>query len=285
MIGTLAWAECVEVIAHRGASGYLPEHTLLAQALGHGQGAHWIEPDVVLTRDGVPVVLHDVTLGRTTNVADVFPDRARSDGRYHVGDFTLAEVARLATLDRTPGRFPHPGGAPPSLRRVLELVEGLNRTTGRQVGVYIELKRPAEQPGLASAVLELLSRFDLPVRIQSFDQRVLASLETEHPRVQLVPRMERLGAEGLDAIAAFAVAVGVPKRLLFRDPSIVERAGARNLEVHVYTLRADDVGGGFEAFEEEVLALAEIGVDAVFADHPDRVLEVLGGVGRACPPH
>ena len=64
-----AGAGCIEIIAHRGASGYLPEHTLPAYALGHGQGAEWIEPDVVLTADGVPVALHDVVLDRVTDVA------------------------------------------------------------------------------------------------------------------------------------------------------------------------------------------------------------------------
>jgi len=102
------------VIAHRGASGYLPEHTLAAKALAHGQGADYLEQDVVLTADDVPIVLHDIHLDSTTDVADRFPDRARPDGRWYAVDFSLAEVRQLAVGERLgrdgtaafPGRFP-----------------------------------------------------------------------------------------------------------------------------------------------------------------------------------
>ena len=69
------------IIAHRGASAYLPEHTLPAKVLAHAQGADFIEQDVVLSRDGVPIVLHDIHLDATTDVAERFPGRARQDGR------------------------------------------------------------------------------------------------------------------------------------------------------------------------------------------------------------
>ena len=69
------------IIAHRGASGYLPEHTLAAKAMAHAMGADFIEQDVVLSKDGVPVVLHDIYLGSTTDVAQRFAGRARADGR------------------------------------------------------------------------------------------------------------------------------------------------------------------------------------------------------------
>ena len=80
------------IIAHRGASGYLPEHTLEAAALAHAMGADYIEPDVVLSKDGIPVVLHDIHLDTVTNIARVFPDRKRPDGRYYALDFTLKEL-------------------------------------------------------------------------------------------------------------------------------------------------------------------------------------------------
>ena len=84
------------MIAHRGASGYLPEHTLEAYALAYAQGADLIEPDVVLSRDGVLVCNHDIHMGQTTDVAKQFPDRARADGRYYFIDFTVAELKTLA---------------------------------------------------------------------------------------------------------------------------------------------------------------------------------------------
>ena len=83
------------VIAHRGASGYLPEHTLAAKAMAHGMDVDYIEQDVVLTKDGVPVVLHDHYLDTVTDVAKQYPDRKRSDGRYYAIDFTLQEIKSL----------------------------------------------------------------------------------------------------------------------------------------------------------------------------------------------
>ena len=88
------------VIAHRGASGYLPEHTLAAKALAHGLGADYIEQDVVATRDSQLVVLHDLYLDDVTDVALKFPGRQRSDGRHYVIDFDLAELEQLTVFER-----------------------------------------------------------------------------------------------------------------------------------------------------------------------------------------
>ena len=74
------------VIAHRGASGYLPEHTLASAAMAHGSGAHYIEPDVILTKDNVPIVFHDIHLDSVTDVAKVFSGRARPDGHFYAID-------------------------------------------------------------------------------------------------------------------------------------------------------------------------------------------------------
>ena len=71
------------VIAHRGASGYVPEHTLMAKAVAHTMGADFLEQDCVASKDGVPMVLHDIHIDTTTDVAKVFPNRKRDDGRYY----------------------------------------------------------------------------------------------------------------------------------------------------------------------------------------------------------
>ena len=105
------------VIAHRGASGYLPEHTLEAKAYAHALGVDYLEQDVVLTRDGVPVVLHDTWLEQVTDVADLFPGRQRQDGRHYAIDFSLEELGRLSACERRdragrqrwPARFDAPG--------------------------------------------------------------------------------------------------------------------------------------------------------------------------------
>jgi glycerophosphoryl diester phosphodiesterase len=83
------------VIAHRGASGYLPEHTLEAAAFAYAQGADFIEQDLVMSRDDVLVVCHDITLETKTDVARVFPERKRPDGRYYAVDFSWAELRTL----------------------------------------------------------------------------------------------------------------------------------------------------------------------------------------------
>ena len=285
----LAQADCVEVIAHRGASGYAPEHTLAAYALAYGQGAPWIEPDLVLSADGVPIALHDLTLDRTTNVAKVFAGRARADGLHYAADFTAAELQRLTVVERWPGRFPHAALRIPTLKETLDLIDGLNQTTGRQVGIIPELKHPAKQPGLGEAALKVLAGYSLPVRIQSFDAEALAALETTHPRVLLIRQRAQLTPQGLDGISRWASGIGLPKSVLAPTaasssdyPPIITLAHERNLAVYAYTLRADLIGEGFAHFADEVTALAQLGVDALFTDHPDQALAALREVDAAC---
>ena len=88
------------VIAPRGASGYLPEHTLAAKALAYGMGAHYIEQDVVLSKDDQPIVLHDIDLQAVTNATEIFPERARADNKYYAIDFTLSEIKQLKVTER-----------------------------------------------------------------------------------------------------------------------------------------------------------------------------------------
>ncbi|HVS22519.1 MAG TPA: glycerophosphodiester phosphodiesterase family protein, partial [Gammaproteobacteria bacterium] len=141
------------VIAHRGASGYLPEHTLEAKALAFGLGADYLEQDVVATRDAELVVLHDPYLDDVTDVAERFPGRRREDGRHYAIDFDLVELRQLAVSERRrsgsrgarfPARFP-PETAIfriATLEEELALISGLNRSTGRNVGIYPEIKHP-----------------------------------------------------------------------------------------------------------------------------------------------
>ena len=121
------------VIAHRGASGYLPEHTLAAYSAAYFMGADVIEPDVVLTKDGVPICSHDITLDETTDVAEKFPGRARDDGKHYAIDFTLAEIKTLEKLGRE-GRVRMPGHTVPTLSEMIEMVQGLNEERVRRFG-------------------------------------------------------------------------------------------------------------------------------------------------------
>ena len=141
------------VIAHRGASAYLPEHSLAAKALAHGFGADFLEQDVVATRDDQLVVLHDVHIDRVSNVQAVFAGRERSDGRFYARDFDLSELRTLSLTERCtaeghpvyPQRYPA-GPTPftiPTLAEELAFIAGLNRSRQRNVGIYCEIKKPA----------------------------------------------------------------------------------------------------------------------------------------------
>ena len=162
------------IIAHRGASGNLPEHTLAAKALAYGQGADFLEQDVVLSQDGVPVVFHDTHSDTTTDVARKFPARKRADGRFYALDFTVAELKQLNVTERFnpqtgkavfPKRFPVGMGSfqVVTLEEEILFVQALNHSTGRRVGIYPELKAPAwhRQQGrdLAAAVLPILRKY------------------------------------------------------------------------------------------------------------------------------
>ncbi len=186
------------IIAHRGASAYLPEHTLPAKAMAYAMGADYLEQDVVATRDDQLVVLHDIHLDRVTDVAAQFPGRARDDGRFYVRDFDLAEIRSLRVTERLdeqgqpvyPGRFPPRSGrfAVHTLAEELEFVRGLNHATGRTTGVYPEIKRPAWHRGqgidLGAAILGELAAHGFgepedPVFVQCFDASEVRRLRDE----------------------------------------------------------------------------------------------------------
>jgi glycerophosphoryl diester phosphodiesterase len=201
------------IIAHRGASGYLPEHTLAAKALSHVMGAHFIEQDVVLSRDGSAIVLHDIHLDSTTDVALRFPGRAREDGRFYAIDFDLDEIRQLRVHERThtaagrlgeavfAGRFPPQPALfqVPTLAEEISLLAGLDRSRDCRTGLYIELKSPnwhrSEGLDLPAAVHQVLldsGYWHRPeqVYLQCFDDQTLRRLRQEFnttlPMIQLI---------------------------------------------------------------------------------------------------
>jgi glycerophosphoryl diester phosphodiesterase len=283
-------ADAPIIIAHRGASAYLPEHTLPAKALAHAMGSDYIEQDVVLSADGVPVVLHDIHLDATTNVAELYPSRARSDGRFYAIDFTLEELHRLRVHERRradgsavyPQRFPAQAGLSqlPTLAEEIALIAGLNRSRGARAGLYIEMKGTAfhrrEGQDLPAAVLRVLedSAWQGPVYLQSFEPDALRYLRddlgTELPLIQLIGEnswMEDGAVDfdflrsdaGLDDIASYADGIGPWLMQLYRGrdeagglqlTDLAERAHVRGLVVHPYTFRADELPPGIDSFEE-----------------------------------
>lgn len=140
------------VIGHRGASGDLPEHTLEAYRLAIYQGADFVEPDLVITSDGVLIARHEPILDDTTNVAEVFgPERMatkRLDGEevtaYFAEDFTLAEIKQLRAVQSRPYRNQEFNGEfeIPTFEEVIELVQEVSAAVGRNIGIYPETKHP-----------------------------------------------------------------------------------------------------------------------------------------------
>ena len=251
------------VIAHRGASGYLPEHTLEAYALAIDQGADVIEPDLVFTKDGVLVARHDRYLSTTTDVAThpEFADRKKPNADpndaprddWWVEDFTLAELKTLRAVQPFAGRSKDFDGLyeVPTFEEVKALVAARAGETGRPVGVYPETKHPGYFQSIGmdfeAPLLATLDGFDAgPVFIQSFEPDILKRLKdkTDAKLVQLVYE-ETPGAGPnipLADIAAYADGVGPEKTVIFFDnqpTSFVEKAHELGLIVHPWTFRAD----------------------------------------------
>jgi glycerophosphoryl diester phosphodiesterase len=145
------------VIGHRGASGYLPEHTLEAYLLAIQQGASYIEPDLVMTKDGFLIARHEPMLGGTTDVASKFPGRQSTkevDGvsvtDYFASDFTLAEIKTLRAIQPRTSRPQQFNGLYeiPTLDEVIALAQAQSAATGRTIGIYPELKHSTFHDGL-----------------------------------------------------------------------------------------------------------------------------------------
>ena len=307
------------VIAHRGASGYLPEHTLAAKAMAYAQGAHFIEQDLVMTQDDQVVVLHDHHLDTVTNVRDVFPGRARADGRYYVIDFTLEELRKLAVIERfkqSDGmkiavfeqRFPLEKSSfrISTFVEEIELIQGLNQSTGRSVGIYPEIKSPAFHRGegkdISAAVLKVLKTYGYDeqqesVFLQCFDATELQRIRGELLPVMnmTVPLVQLLGTEpefraaltpaGMKTVASYADGIGPSMQLIvargslagkLQITSLVELAHDQGLVVHPYTFRRDRLPVYADDYADLLkIYLDDIGVDGVFTDFPDLTVEYL----------
>ena len=273
------------LIAHRGASAYAPEHTLDSYQLALKQDADFVEPDLQITRDGVLVCLHDLTLERTTNVKEVFPKGFREglvDGTptrlWYVSDFTLREIKQLDAGSWFNVKFK--GARVPTFQEAIDLVRG-------KAGLYPETKAPEvySQHGfdMERLVLNVLKKNRLdqrsaarhtPVIIQSFSPKSLrklsGTLKTKLPLVLLIGEEGRarwLTAAGLAEAKQFASGIGPAKALL--NKSLVMQAHALGLSVTPYTFRSSNPGRFKTVREEMSYYLYTLDVDALFTDNPD----------------
>jgi glycerophosphoryl diester phosphodiesterase len=265
------------VIAHRGASGERPEHTLMAYRLAIAQGCDFIEPDLVVTKDGHFVVRHENEIGGTTDVAARPEFAARKtdkviDGEKLSGwfteDFTLAELKTLRARERLPQL--RPGSAKfdgqdviPTYQEVIDLAKAESRRLGRVIGTYPEMKHPTFFAGIGlpmeQRLADLLKANDLnsrtaPVFVQCFEVAPLKAygLVGKARRVMLVSQgpapVDVKSAAGIKAIATFAEGLGpewplvIPTTdgVLGQPTALVGEAHAAGLAVHPWTIRAEN---------------------------------------------
>jgi glycerophosphoryl diester phosphodiesterase len=241
------------IIAHRGASGSRPEHTLAAYQLAIDQGADFIEPDLVMTKDGHLICRHENEISGTTDVATKpeFADRKKVqtiDGMKFEGwfteDFTLAELKTLRCKERLPQLRPANMAydglySIPTFEEVLKLASAQSKIVGRVIGVYPETKHPSwfESVNLSfdEPLISLIKKYSVddpraPIFIQSFEVSNLKRLKTK-TKVRLIQLMARDGGpfdgagqgvtyaqmatpEGLAAISAYASGVGPEKAMI-----------------------------------------------------------------------
>ncbi|WP_133535039.1 glycerophosphodiester phosphodiesterase [Tenacibaculum caenipelagi] len=293
------------VIAHRGASGYLPEHTMEAKTMAYAMNPDYIEQDLVLSKDDVPIVIHDIELDDVTDVAEKFPERKRENGRFYVIDFTFDELQQLNVTERFnpktgtqvyPNRFPKGKGSFKlhSFQQEIELIQGLNQSTGRNIGIYPEIKNPEfhHQHGkdIAKITLKILSEYGYKTKkdnciFQCFDakelERVRTELQSELFLVQLIEFPEEV--EQLPYYATYADGLGPwYKQILdkkvgskWQFTTLVEDAHKLRLQVHPYTFREDQLDE-FSSFEEMLQVLFfEANIDGAFTDFPDKMVQYL----------
>src|SRR5258708_11068968 len=279
-----------QLIAHRGASGYRPEHTIASYRLAMEQHADFVEPDLAVTKDGVLICLHDDTLERTTNIAEVFPDGAsanvpqyeqqdrRSQKHWLANDFTIAEIKRLDA-----GKWYKPEY---SGERVVTFQEQIDLVRGKPgTGIYPELKSPelyrSRHVDQVRLFVDLIKKNGLekpesletmPVIIQSFDIEAIRQVSKDLPtvpRVFLTSKDEDVTEAKLKELKTFATGIAPEKIVVARHPELVKVAHDLGLTVTCWTFRADEKTSFPTVRDEMSHYLYDYGIDALFTNNPD----------------
>ncbi|KPQ21082.1 MULTISPECIES: glycerophosphodiester phosphodiesterase [unclassified Halomonas] len=273
--------EAFQVIAHRGASGHAPESTMAAFEQAHEWGVDYLELDAQITSDGELVVFHDDTIDRT------------SDGEGEINDYTLEELKALDTGTWFNDENPDSADSAFEGAQILTLDELFERF-GHDARYYIETKSPQLNPGLEEALVETLEEYDMVengrVLVQSFEQDSLLKvqeLNDDVPLIQLVwyypseeddsrlvewtdvtPGPAEITDEDFQEVADYAVGIGT--NVIYEgeeviDADFVKQAQDNGLPVHVYTVNET----------EEMERLMEWGVNGLFTNYPDRLLDLV----------
>lgn len=249
--------------AHRGASGYAPEHTLLSYEMGEKMKGDYIEVDLQMTKDGELIAMHDEKVDRTTN------------GTGFVKDMTLAEIKQLNAGSWFNEKYPqyakpeYEGLQVPTLEEVFEKF-------GRGAKYYIETKSPNVYPGMEEKLLELLEKYKLTgendrsshVLIQSFSPDSLKKIHEMDPDLPLVQLKSyqtpaSITDEELENIKQYAIGIGPNFTKI--DKAYVQKVREHNLLIHPYTINE----------KEDMRKALEWGVTGLFTNFPDRFNEVI----------
>ncbi|MDM4770982.1 glycerophosphodiester phosphodiesterase [Solimonas sp. SE-A11] len=263
------------IVAHRGASGHAPEHTLAAYDLALQMGAEYIEQDVYSTSDGVLVCLHDTTLDRT----------ARGPAENCTGNVNSKTLAQLKTCDM--GSWfneTYPDRAKPEyVGQKIPTLEEVFQRYGRDVNYYIEIKPGLDltPPSVAQRLLDLMQQYGLregsvqrrQVLVQSFIPTVLLEMQRLDPEIPLIQLMQPLttNAATMALIARYSFGIGPPMSDV--SASLVQQAHGLGLAMHPYTVNST----------EDLERIAGYCVDGMFTNFPDRYREVLAANKYDCP--
>ncbi|MCC6915009.1 MAG: hypothetical protein IT566_15015 [Rhodospirillaceae bacterium] len=300
------------IIGHRGASGYLPDHTIEAYELAVVQGADFIEPDFVASKDGYLFARHEHELSRTTNVAEVFPEKKTKkmlDGKFVEGwfseDLTHDEFKKLRARQPFPFRDQSHNDMYeiPTLAEVLGARASLSRAHKRRIGVIPELKHADYFRAMNFAVegwmvqiMEAwaLDRAGSPLITQSFDKTSVAKLNEMMPNIQAIQLLDDkadVSDAALAGIKKYADGIGAPKELIVpvktgqagKPTDLIARAHKAGLAVYPYTFRPEKQFlpasyGGDPA--KEYCLFASLKADGIFTDTPDLALKAFL---KSCP--
>jgi glycerophosphoryl diester phosphodiesterase len=263
-------AKHIDVIAHRGASGYAPEHTLVAYKKAVEMNADYIELDLHMTKDGEFVAIHDATLERTTNVEEVYPNRAP----WRVKDFTLAEIKKLDAGSWFNDAYPKYAKKAYANEKIPTLQEAINviKQTNPKAALYIETKEPSVYPVMEEKLVDMLKKNGYlqkgKVIFQSFSEASLRKLKKLVPEgiplIQLYSPAMMKGKNIDDVLnRASEYADGVAPDQVLVTHELVQKAHERHLIVHPYTVNA----------KEDMRKQISLGVDGMFTDYPDQLAQ------------
>ncbi|PFJ17181.1 glycerophosphodiester phosphodiesterase [Bacillus cereus] len=247
----------IKNIAHRGASAYAPEHTMVAYKLGQQLKGDYIEIDLQMTKDGHLVAMHDETVNRTTNGTGLVKEHTLEEiKQLNAGSFFNKKYPDLAKKEFENAKVP-------TLEEIIE-------TFGQDANYYIETKSPDEYPGMEEKLLEIIKDYQISdkVIIQSFSEESLQKIHNLNVNISLVQLLSykkevQVNESEIEKYKTYCIGLGMNYKYI--DSAYVKKIKKHGLEVHPFTV--DN--------EQDMKKLLLWGVDGMFTNYPDRLQSVL----------